>query len=66
MTEEIVKSAAIEGERLDFEEVRSSVARRFGIPEKKASGDHIESLADMMMDARCNFEVALTPERLCG
>lgn len=68
MTEEIVKSSAIEGEHLNFEEVRSSVARKFDMPESvSTSGSHyVEGIVEMMTDARCNFNDKITLERLCG
>lgn len=68
MTDEIVKSSAIEGEHLNFEEVRSSVARKFDMPEsvQTASSHYIEGIVEMMTDARCNFRKRLTLERLCS
>ena len=68
MTDEIVKSSAIEGELLNFEEVRSSVARKFDMPEsvQTASSHYIEGIVEMMTDARCNFKEKLTFERLCS
>ena len=68
MTDEIVKSSAIEGEHLNFEEVRSSVARKFDMPEsvQTASSHYIEGIVEMMTDARCNFRNRLTLERLCS
>ncbi len=68
MTDEIVKSGAIEGEHLNFEEVRSSVARKFDMPGSvQTAGSHyIEGIVEMMTDARCNFNEKLTFERLCS
>lgn len=68
MTDEIVKSSAIEGEHLNFEEVRSSVARKFDMPEsvQTASSHYIEGIVEMMTDARCYFRNRLTLERLCS
>ncbi len=68
LTEEVVKSSAIEGEHLDPGEVRSSIARRLGLdvaglPEPSR---HIEGVVEMMLDATHNFTDPLTKERLFG
>ncbi len=68
LTEEVVKSSAIEGEHLDPEEVRSSIARKLGLdvaglPEP---GREVEGIVEMMLDATRNFDVLLTAERLFG
>jgi Fic family protein len=68
LTDEVVKSSAIEGERLDPREVRSSIARKLGLdtaglPEP---GREVEGVVAMMLDATHNFDHALTAERLFG
>ncbi len=68
LTDEVVKSSAIEGERLDPEEVRSSIARKLGLdvaglPEP---GRGVEGIVAMMLDATRNFDQPLTAERLFG
>ncbi len=68
LTAEVVKSSAIEGESLDTDEVRSSVARRLGLdvaglPEP---GREVEGIVEIMIDATQNFDQPLTPERLYG
>ena len=68
LTDEIVKSSAIEGETLDSDEVRSSIARRLGLdvaglPEP---GRDVEGIVEMMLDATQAFEQPLTTERLYG
>jgi Fic family protein len=68
LTDDIVKSSAIEGEFLNPDEVRSSIARRLGIdisglPE--ASRD-VEGVVEMMFDATQKYEAPLTKDRLCG
>jgi Fic family protein len=68
MTEEVVKSSAIEGERLNADEVRSSIARRLGLdvaglPEP---GRDVEGVVEMMLDATRNFDRPLTADRLFG
>ncbi len=66
LTTEVVKSSAIEGERLNPGEVRSSIARRLGLSVAglpRASRD-VEGVVEMMLDATRNFESPLTRERL--
>lgn len=68
MTAEIVKSSAIEGERLDARQVRSSLARQLGIEEGGATpaSRAVEGVVEMMLDATRNFKDPLTVERLFG
>ena len=66
LTDEVVNSSAIEGERLDPKEVRSSVARKLGLdaaglPEP---GRAVEGVVEMMLDATANFDEPLNAERL--
>ena len=65
-TEEAVSTAAIEGERLDLQAVRSSVARRLGASPGKGprTPRHIDGLLDIMDDAVVNADSPLTHERL--
>ncbi len=66
LTNDVVKSSAIEGETLNAEEVRSSIARRLGIDIAgliPASRD-VEGIVEMMLDATQNFSKALTKDRL--
>ncbi len=66
LTSDVVKSSAIEGERLNPDEVRSSIARRLGLDVTglpKASRD-VEGVVEMMLDATQNFESPLTKQRL--
>ena len=68
LTSDVVKSSAIEGEILDTEEVRSSIARRLGLDMgglSKASRD-VEGVVELMLDATQNFSSKLTEERLFG
>ena len=66
LAESIVRSAAIEGERLDWGEIRSSIANKLGIKtkDKTSPGLHSDSLADMMLDAVNNCNAPLSAERL--
>jgi Fic family protein len=68
LAEEALTTAAIEGERLDREAVRSSVARRLGLPTAglPAADRHIEGLVEMLIDATSNHADPLTSERLKG
>lgn len=66
LTEEAIKTSEIEGETLDADQVRSSVARHLGLD---AGGTprvdrHVDGLVDMMMDATQNHGKPLTAERL--
>jgi Fic family protein len=66
LTADVVTSSAIEGEKLDTDEVRSSIARRLGIPlpKDKPVGRDVEGIVEMMLDATQNFDQALTVQRL--
>jgi Fic family protein len=66
LTTETVKTSAIEGETLNSEEVRSSLARRLGLDVAglPAASRDVEGIVEMMLDATGNFAVELTKERL--
>jgi len=66
LTEDVVKSSEIEGEILDREQVRSSIARRLGmdIGGLVASDRNVEGVVEMMLDATQYYEAPLTAERL--
>jgi len=68
LTEEVVKSSAIEGENLDSKEVRSSISRKLGLDVAGLvkSGREVEGVVEMMLDATRNFDKPLTAERLFG
>ena len=68
LTEEVVKSSDIEGERLDRDQVRSSVARRLGmdIAGMVPADRNVEGVVEMMLDATQNYARPLTEERLFG
>ena len=66
MTDDVVKSSAIEGELLKTEEVRSSIIRRLGLESAglvQASRD-VEGIVEMMLDATQHFSKPLTEARL--
>lgn len=68
LTLDVVKSSEIEGELLNYEQVRSSIARRLGINTAGLvpSNRHIEGVVEMMLDATQRHHLPLTEERLCG
>ncbi len=68
LTLDVVKSSEIEGEILNFEQVRSSIARKLGIeyagmvyPDR-----NVEGVVEMLLDATQNYEKPLDDERLFG
>jgi Fic family protein len=68
LTEDVLKSSEIEGEILDKDQVRSSIARRLGmdIGALPAADRNVEGVVEMMLDATQNFKSELTEERLFG
>ncbi|MGH6979481.1 MAG: Fic family protein [Brevundimonas sp.] len=66
LTEDVLKSSEIEGEMLDREQVRSSIARRLGMDVVGliASDRNVEGVVEMMLDATQNFTHPLTADRL--
>jgi Fic family protein len=66
LTQEIIKSTEIEGEILDREQVRSSVARRLGLDVSGLvySERHVDGIVDLMIDATRNYDKDLNKERL--
>lgn len=62
---EAMATAAIEGEKLDLEAVRSSVAHRLGLADLPTANRHVDGLVQVMADAIENFRAPLTHERLC-
>lgn len=66
LTNDVVKSSAIEGEALDSEEVRSSLAKKLGIDIGgfKPAGRDVEGIVEIMLDATQNYDAPLTGERL--
>jgi Fic family protein len=65
LSAEILNSAEIEGERLNRDDVRSSVAKRMEIVlsgAKSATSREAEARADMIIDATRNWEAPMTKE----
>jgi Fic family protein len=68
LTLDITKSSEIEGEILDRDQVRSSIARRLGmdIGALVPADRNVEGVVEMMLDATQKYSEALTAERLAG
>ncbi|MBB3836607.1 Fic family protein [Runella defluvii] len=68
LTLEVLKSNEIEGEILNAEQVRSSIARRLGIDIGALSPTdrHVEGVVEMLLDATQHFNQPLTEDRLFG
>jgi len=66
LTADVLKSSEIEGEKLDGDQVRSSVARRLGmdIAGLTPADRHVEGVVEMMLDATQQYDQPLTDERL--
>jgi len=68
LTLDVLKSSEIEGEFLEKEQVRSSIARRLGIDIAGAveSERHVEGIVEMMLDATQRYDLPLTKDRVFG
>ena len=68
LADETLQTAAIEGQRLSPESVRSSVARRLGLPTAglRPIERSVDGLVQMLLDATTRHELPLTAERLKG
>ncbi|GAB2904416.1 Fic family protein [Uliginosibacterium flavum] len=68
LVEDGLTTSAIEGERLNPDAVRSSVARQLGLPHAglPAPDRHVEGLTQLLLDATRHYDAPLTLERLCG
>jgi len=68
LTEETVKSSAIEGEELNPESVRSSLARRMGLEaaSTRPADRNVEGVVEMMLDATQHYATPLTEDRIFG
>src|ERR1035441_3196429 len=68
LTEDVVRSSEIEGEKLDSDQVRSSIARRLGMDVGGlVPGDRdVEGVVEMMLDATTHYAQPLTADRLFG
>lgn len=68
LTEDVIQSSEIEGEHLDREQVRSSIARRLGmdVAGLVPSDRNVEGVVEMMLDATQRYAEPLTDDRLFG
>jgi Fic family protein len=68
LTQDVLKSTEIEGEILDPDQVRSSIARRLGlsISGLVPSDRNVDGVVEMMLDATKNYDKPFTKERLFG
>ncbi|MBI3291704.1 MAG: Fic family protein [Elusimicrobia bacterium] len=66
LTEEAVKTSAIEGERLNRESVRSSVARHLGLPAVglTPANRSVDGLVEVLLNATLNYDQPLTAARI--
>jgi Fic family protein len=68
LTQDVIKSSEIEGEKLPADQVRSSIARRLGIEiaGEVAVNRNVDGVVEMMLDATQKYDQLLTDERLFG
>lgn len=68
LTEDVIRTSEIEGERLDAESVRSSIARRLGVDIGALApmDRHVEGVVELVVDATARCEAELTIDRLFG
>lgn len=68
LTMDVIKSSEIEGERLDYDQVRSSIARKLGINVGGMVADNrnVEGIVEMMLDATRLYHQPLTKDRIFG
>ncbi|QOQ83825.1 MULTISPECIES: Fic family protein [Comamonas] len=68
LTEDVVKTSEIEGEQLNVESVRSSIARRLGVDIGALApvDRNVEGVVEMVLDATTHCDAPLTAERLFG
>lgn len=68
LAEDVVKSSEIEGEKLNPESVRSSLARRLGmdIGALAPADRHVDGVVEMVLDATQGYDRPLTEQRLFG
>ena len=68
LTEDVVKTSEIEGEQLNVESVRSSIARRLGVDIGALApvDRHVEGVVEMVLDATTNRDAPVSRKRLFG
>ncbi len=65
LSDEVLATAAIEGEHLSLDVVRSSVMRRLGLPTSGPSNRHVDGLVEVINNATTEFDMPLDEDRLC-
>jgi Fic family protein len=68
LTEDVIKTSEIEGEKLNVDSVRSSIARRLGVDIGALApvDRYVEGVVEMVLDATANGNAPLTRDRLLG
>lgn len=68
LEEDAIQTAAIEGERLDREKVRSSIALRLGLPQSSLppADRAVDGLVEVLLDATRQYDQPLDEKRLCA
>lgn len=69
LTQDVLKTSEIEGEKLDSDQVRSSIAKRLGMDIGGAVSPvdrNVEGIVEIMLDATRNYAAPLTKKRLFG
>lgn len=68
LTQDVVKSSEIEGEHLDAQQVRSSIARHLGLEYAglPAPARHVEGVVEMVLDATQRYDAPLDEDRIFG
>ena len=68
LTEDVIKTSEIEGEQLNVDSVRSSIARRLGVDIGALApvDRNVEGVVEMVLDATSNANAPMTRDRLFG
>ena len=68
LTEDVLNTSEIEGQQLNPDAVRSSIARRLGVDigALTPSDRHVEGIVEMVLDATGSYDTPLSPQRLFG
>jgi Fic family protein len=68
LTDEVIKTSEIEGEQLNVDSVRSSIARRLGVDIGALAPleRHVEGVVQMVLDATANCHAPVSRDRLFG
>ncbi len=66
LTQDVLKTSEIEGEKLDYDQVRSSIAKKMGIKidKPKHTDRNIDGIVEILIDATKNYEQPLSEKRL--